>query len=254
MHKSPSIAEVQRIMSGDTKNFCEEIYSYTPFLGNKKEIEQFRTHLSSVITTLIENLRHAFSRRQQRKLVEAIYFAAYHHKGHYRKDDVTPYIIHVLEVAEIIVEWEVRDYKIIIAAILHDTVEDTDATLKLIRKIFGAGIKHLVDLLSKDKKKKHLYYIRMKKEVDLNFKWRTIVIKTADRTHYFRTSLDLPKEERDKKVLETFEEFPSLLRELMETLKRLYDKKTIRTAKHRDLARTLQHKLLQEIERREVAR
>jgi GTP diphosphokinase / guanosine-3',5'-bis(diphosphate) 3'-diphosphatase len=76
------------------------------------------------------------------KLLAAASFAAKKHKLQKRKgDDGEPYINHPLEVANLLANiGKVEDYNILTAAILHDTVEDTDATKEEITELFGATV------------------------------------------------------------------------------------------------------------------
>jgi len=87
-------------------------------------------------------------------LLKALRFAANKHRAQRRNDDVgSPYIIHPIVVAETL--WglgEVRDINTIIAAILHDTIEDTDTTPDEIKAGFGKEIRALVEEVTDDKK------------------------------------------------------------------------------------------------------
>lgn len=86
-------------------------------------------------------------------LLTATKFAADRHRRQCRKGvDASPYINHPIDVAETL--WrvgEVRDVSVIAAAILHDTVEDTNATPNEIERLFGKEIRSLVDEVSDDK-------------------------------------------------------------------------------------------------------
>ena len=86
-------------------------------------------------------------------ILKAIRFAAEKHKGQKRKDtEASPYINHPIQVTEIL--WEiggVRDTTLLLAAILHDTIEDTDATPEEIKVIFGEEVLALVLEVTDDK-------------------------------------------------------------------------------------------------------
>jgi guanosine-3',5'-bis(diphosphate) 3'-pyrophosphohydrolase len=85
-------------------------------------------------------------------LSEAIVFAARCHSGQYRKDGKTPYINHPLEVMNLIVNnLEDPHNDVLIAAVLHDVVEDTNVTLAEIKSMFGVHVSKLVDELTDDK-------------------------------------------------------------------------------------------------------
>lgn len=76
-----------------------------------------------------------------KSLIKATHFAAVAHCKQMRKDGYTPYINHPIGVANILTELgNVTDTDVIIAALLHDTVEDTDVTFDDIRSEFGQKI------------------------------------------------------------------------------------------------------------------
>ena len=141
-------------------------------------------------------------RFSQEKILEALRFAATQHKGIYRNDGFTPYLLHVLEVVYILIGKKIFDYNCIIAAIIHDVVEDTGAKIKEIRKRFGSVIARIVDLLSKHKNSfiRKAYWWRMRNEWNENIRWRVIVIKFADRIHNLMTLDKMPNESQKKKV------------------------------------------------------
>jgi guanosine-3',5'-bis(diphosphate) 3'-pyrophosphohydrolase len=85
-------------------------------------------------------------------IAKALKFAARKHKDQKRKDGKTPYINHPIEVFDVLInEGAVNDTDILIGALLHDTVEDTDATFEEIETEFGATIKSLVEECTDDK-------------------------------------------------------------------------------------------------------
>ena len=84
------------------------------------------------------------------QIEEAIEIAAEAHQGQYRKGTDTPYITHPYAVGLILMEAGYAE-AVIIAGILHDTVEDTDLTLEFIRERFGDVIANIVDGCSEDK-------------------------------------------------------------------------------------------------------
>ena len=85
-----------------------------------------------------------------KKLAEAVQFAAIAHDGAYRKGTKIPYISHVIE-AGLIAMSLTNDEDIIVAAILHDVVEDTSYELADIENQFGSRIAELVSYESEDK-------------------------------------------------------------------------------------------------------
>lgn len=88
-----------------------------------------------------------------RIIFSALSFAAEKHRRQRRKSvDDTPYVNHVIEVADILCRvGGVSDPEILASAILHDTVEDTDTTLAEIEKLFGTTVKLLVEECTDDK-------------------------------------------------------------------------------------------------------
>ncbi len=76
-------------------------------------------------------------------LEEAIVYATHKHEGVIRKMGNTPYILHPLEVAQII-STMTQDQEVIAAGVLHDIVEDTDGTIETIREKFGERVAALV--------------------------------------------------------------------------------------------------------------
>ena len=84
------------------------------------------------------------------QIEEAIEVAAEAHQGQYRKGTDTPYITHPYAVGLILMEAGCTE-AVIIAGLLHDTVEDTDLTLEFIQERFGEDIANIVDGCSEDK-------------------------------------------------------------------------------------------------------
>ncbi len=86
-------------------------------------------------------------------LLKALNFSAKKHSNQRRKgQDATPYINHPIQVAEIL--WQIggiHDMIVIIAALLHDTLEDTDATTEEIERLFGKAILNVVLEVTDDK-------------------------------------------------------------------------------------------------------
>lgn len=86
-------------------------------------------------------------------LLKALAFAAHKHRGGSRKgESAVPYINHPISVANILVnEGEVTDGNAVIAAILHDTLEDTETTIAELAREFGEDIATIVAEVSDDK-------------------------------------------------------------------------------------------------------
>lgn len=82
---------------------------------------------------------------------QALIFATERHSGQTRKRNNLPYILHPIEVAEI-VGTMTEDREVLAAAVLHDTVEDTDTTIEEIRERFGKRVALLVMTETEDKR------------------------------------------------------------------------------------------------------
>ena len=143
---------------------------------------------------------------------KAFDFANEAHKG-VRRRSGEPYIIHPIEVAKIVVNEIGLGCKSIVAALLHDVVEDTDYTVEDIRNLFGDQIATLVDGLTKiktvldneDKSKVKSIQAENFKRIllTLNDDVRVVLIKLADRLHNCRTIEYMPEHKRDKILGET---------------------------------------------------
>ena len=116
-------------------------------------------------------------------LEEAIIYATIMHQGKIRKFGDTPYILHPLEVAQIL-STMTDDQEIITAGILHDIVEDTDGTLAEIRSRFGDRVAELVSSESEEKypgedsaatwkkrKEESLKVLRNSKDIGVKMLW-----------------------------------------------------------------------------------
>lgn len=168
------------------------------------------------IDDLLEKLD--YMKEGKDKIIEAYQYALKKHDGQYRKSG-EPYIIHPLNVA-IILTSVYADSDSIIAALLHDVVEDTDATLDEVEKMFGPVVRKLVDGVTKlgrihfstDNEYLTNYYKKI--IVGMSEDVRVIIIKLADRLHNMRTLWAIPEEKQKKKAKETLEIFAPLAHHL----------------------------------------
>lgn len=156
-------------------------------------------------------------------LIERAYAAAEKaHSGQKRKSG-EPYITHPVAVAQILADLGIGS-KTIAAALLHDTVEDTDYTLDLVHSDFGDEIAMLVDGVTKLDKLKYgdsaqaetvrKMVVAMSKDI------RVLVIKLADRLHNARTWGFVPEESARRKAQETLEIYAPLAHRLgIQTIK-----------------------------------
>ncbi|MBS5736886.1 MAG: bifunctional (p)ppGpp synthetase/guanosine-3',5'-bis(diphosphate) 3'-pyrophosphohydrolase [Clostridiales bacterium] len=156
----------------------------------------------------------------EEKIKEAFYFAAKAHDGQFRKSG-EPYICHPVEVAKILIEYGADDASVI-AALLHDTVEDTEVTLDDIKKTFGEEIALLVDGVTKLDIGKISYASKEDQQIENIRKMllamtkdiRVILIKLADRLHNMRTLSSQDDRKKREKSLETLEVYSPLAHRL----------------------------------------
>ena len=145
----------------------------------------------SGISHLCQQLEAYLEPHQITEVYRAYVFGAASHEGQFRKSG-EPYITHPLAVATILAEIRM-DYRSLMAAILHDVIEDTDVTKAQLESEFGNEVAELVDGVSK------LTHIHFESKVEAqaaNFRKmilamvkdiRVILIKLADRLHNMRT-------------------------------------------------------------------
>ncbi|MBM4069559.1 MAG: bifunctional (p)ppGpp synthetase/guanosine-3',5'-bis(diphosphate) 3'-pyrophosphohydrolase [Planctomycetes bacterium] len=118
---------------------------------------------------------------QYRNLLEAAAFAARAHRGQLRKDGETPYVSHVFRVCLIVRDlFGIVDQRVLTAALLHDTVEDTTTDFDDIEERFGKDIARWVALLSKDKRLPEAERERAYMEQLAGAEWEVKVMKLAD--------------------------------------------------------------------------
>ena len=130
------------------------------------------------------------------RFLQALSFAADKHRHQRRKDSAkTPYINHPIAVANILLnEAGVNDEAVLIAALLHDTVEDTDTCLEEIERHFGAQVRDIVDEVTDDKSL--LKEERKQQQIDHapSLSDRARLVKLADKTANLRdVAVDPPE-------------------------------------------------------------
>jgi guanosine-3',5'-bis(diphosphate) 3'-pyrophosphohydrolase len=127
-------------------------------------------------------------------LLKALSFAAHKHRRQFRKgSDPIPYINHPIAVADLIVRTgNIHDPEIIAAALLHDTVEDTDTTLAELDAQFGPVISQLVAEVSDDKSLPTQERKRRQIEHASSLSHPARIIKLGDKTSNLRDVVDDP--------------------------------------------------------------
>ena len=182
--------------------------SFRHLFGPTATPEQPRRHDVVSIAKLTSALVRPISRRKRSRTVKAAFhFSDEAHLGQYRQSG-EPYITHPVAVAEICAGWKL-DAQSIMAALLHDVIEDQGVTKTEIAERFGAKVAELVDGLSKLDKME----FRNREEAQAeNFRKmllamardvRVILVKLADRLHNMRTLGAVPPEKRRRVARET---------------------------------------------------
>ena len=162
----------------------------------------YTTLISESIESLFANMEQRISAEDMQRVRNAYALAAEAHKEQRRKTG-EPYIIHPIAVARIVAEELELGANPVIAAFLHDVVEDTDYTIEDIRERFGDDVAFLVGVVTKQKKDKY----EKSKQVDnfrqilasVHYDVRAILIKLADRLHNMRT-LDSMRPDKQMKI------------------------------------------------------
>lgn len=168
---------------------------------------------------LLEVAKRHFTSAQRKQLEHAIDYATEMHTGQIRKSG-EPYITHPLSVAALLIEWGM-DIDTIMAGVLHDTIEDTPATLEHVEHLFGRDVAFLVDGVTKVSQARagmrdlesYLPQTRdnlTKLLIAVGQDIRVIIIKLADRLHNMQT-LQYKSADKQKKIArETIEVFAPL--------------------------------------------
>lgn len=167
------------------------------------------------------------------KLLKAIHFSAFKHRDQRRKDQaLSPYINHPLEVARLL--WEiggVRDEATLAAAILHDTIEDTDTTPEEIRHVFGDDVLGLVLEVTDDKSLPKMRRKRLQIEHAPYISLKAKLIKLADKISNLSDLLYSPPRNwsfsRKQQYLLWTEQVVAGLRGANPALEQCYDKLVI---------------------------
>ena len=164
---------------------------------------------------LVERVKSYDALADEDAVNRAYVFATRYH-GSQKRASGDPYFSHPVEVAGILADLKL-DHTAIIAALLHDTVEDTDATLSDIEHFFGAKVTHLVDGVTKltrlelqSEQNKHAENFR-KLLLAMSEDVRVLLVKLADRLHNMRTLHFIKTPEKRQRIArETMEIYAPL--------------------------------------------
>ena len=174
--------------------------------------------IQSQISHLCSVLEDYLSKEEVGLVKKAHRIADRAHSGQFRKSG-EPYISHPLSVALILAELKL-DYLCIVAAILHDCIEDTSVTKDDVKNEFGEQVAHIVEGVSKltnleftsssQKQAKNFQKLILAMSKDM----RVMIIKLADRLHNMRTLDSMSEDKRIQKAKETSELHAPIARRL----------------------------------------
>lgn len=155
---------------------------------------------------LVETVKSYDPSADEEAINRAYVFAMKHH-GKQRRESGDPYFSHPVEVAGILAAMRL-DTASIVTALLHDTVEDTEATLDQIRELFGAEVAQLVDGVTKlsqldlqstrTKQAENFRKLLLAMSKDI----RVLLVKLADRLHNMSTLDAIGAPERRRRIAE----------------------------------------------------
>ena len=177
-------------------------------------METFVEHYESMKETILKRMPGV----DMALIDRAVEYADAKHQ-HQKRKDGSPYIIHPLAVAEIVCEMGL-DIDAILGALLHDCIEDTDASHEEIEKIFGTTVAELVEGVTKltranfstseqaQMENLRKMFMAMSKDI------RVVLIKIADRLHNMRTMQYQTPEKQIKKCRETMDIYAPLAHRL----------------------------------------
>lgn len=162
------------------------------------------------IDDLIEKVSNYDDNLDDLKLIKNAYEYAY--KKHFSQKRITgdDYITHPLNVAWILTDVK-ADGKAISAALLHDTIEDSDSTFEEISNLFGQEVANIVDGVTKinrinfNSDSEQMAANQRKILVGLSSDVRVLIVKLADRLHNMRTLYVLSEAKQKRKAKETLE-------------------------------------------------
>lgn len=128
------------------------------------------------------------------QFIQAVAFAAEKHKNQRRKNaDASPYINHPIELADVLAnEGGIVNIDVLCAAVLHDTIEDTDTTEAELRKVFGARITGIVLEVTDDRSLPKAIRKQLQVEHAPGSSHEAKLVKLADKICNLRDMIDAP--------------------------------------------------------------
>lgn len=174
----------------------------TPQPNDPEEVLLIQRSYRNLLKSIKSNLT-----KEDKEMIRQAYEIAVQAHSKQRRKSGEPYILHPIEVARICAEEIGLGPTAVVAALLHDVVEDTDVSLDDIRKQFGDKICRLVDGLTKldsSYNSENPQAENFKKVLStLNSDVRVVLIKMADRLHNMRTLGSMKREKQLKIASET---------------------------------------------------
>jgi GTP pyrophosphokinase len=170
---------------------------------------QLEPQVEELFASLERHLREIRPGEDLSALQRAFRFAAERHQGQKRSSG-EPYLIHLIEVVRILADIHM-DQTCLVAGMLHDTVEDTTATIEQVRKEFGDDVARVVDGVTKLAKLN--FYSHEERQAESVRKMllamvsdiRVVLVKLADRLHNMRTLSHLSRERQTRIAQETID-------------------------------------------------
>jgi len=163
------------------------------------------------------------------QLLRALVFSAQKHRDQRRKDrEASPYINHPIEVAHLLASvGGVTDITVLVAAVLHDTIEDTETTAPHLEQAFGRDVRVLVEEMTDDKRLPKAERKRLQVERAQHKSYRAKLIKLGDKICNVRDVTHSPPADwaasRRREYLDWTEQVVAGCRGVNAALERCYD-------------------------------
>ncbi|MGE0684401.1 MAG: HD domain-containing protein [Candidatus Binatia bacterium] len=176
--------------------------------------------------------------------LRALHFAADKHRDQRRKgEEASPYVNHLIEVVELLAhEGNVTDLITLQAAILHDTLEDTQTTAEELEDMFGSEVRQVVEEVTDDKRLPKAERKRLQIEHAPGLSARAKVVKLADKISNILGIIQTPPAgwslARRREYLDWSDQVVAGCRDDNDTLEKLYDETV---AKGRRVLEALEH-------------